>query len=40
MPRLIIHSYTISLGGYVAGPDRSLETPLGIGGAYSSGSFL
>lgn len=31
MPRLIIHSYTISLDGYGAGPDQSLEAPLGKG---------
>jgi dihydrofolate reductase len=32
MPRLLVHSYTISLDGYGAGPDQSLEAPLGIGG--------
>jgi hypothetical protein len=32
MPRLIVHSYSISLDGYGAGPHRSLEAPLGIGG--------
>ena len=32
MPRLIVHGFTISLGGYGAGPDQSLEAPLGIGG--------
>lgn len=31
MPRLIVHSYTISLDGYGAGPDQSLEAPLGVG---------
>jgi hypothetical protein len=31
MPRLIVHSYTISLDGYGAGPQQSLEAPLGIG---------
>lgn len=31
MPRLIVHSYTLSLDGYGAGPDRSLEAPLGKG---------
>ena len=25
MPRLIVHSYTISLDGYGAGPQQSLE---------------
>jgi len=28
MPRLIVHSYTISLDGYGAGPLQSLEAPL------------
>lgn len=32
MPRLIVHGDTISLDGYGAGPDQSLEAPLGIGG--------
>ncbi len=32
MSRLIVHSYTISLDGYGAGPDQSLERPLGKGG--------
>ena len=32
MPRLIVHSYTISLDGYGAGPNQTLETPLGEGG--------
>ncbi len=31
MPRLIVHGFTISLDGYGAGPDQSLEAPLGIG---------
>lgn len=31
MPRLIVHSYTISLDGYGAGPRQSLEAPLGEG---------
>jgi dihydrofolate reductase len=31
MPRLIAHGFTISLDGYGAGPDQSLEAPLGIG---------
>lgn len=29
MPRLIVHSFTISLDGYGAGPNQSKETPLG-----------
>jgi dihydrofolate reductase len=32
MSRLIVHSYTISLDGYGAGPNQSLEAPLGTGG--------
>jgi dihydrofolate reductase len=32
MSRLIVHSYTISLDGYGAGPNQSLEAPLGVGG--------
>ncbi|MCB0785820.1 MAG: hypothetical protein KDC02_16645 [Flavobacteriales bacterium] len=31
MPRLVVHSYSISLDGYGAGPDQSLEAPLGKG---------
>jgi hypothetical protein len=31
MPRLIVHGFTISLDGYGAGPQQSLEAPLGIG---------
>jgi dihydrofolate reductase len=32
MPRLRVHGFAISLDGYGAGPDQSLENPLGIGG--------
>ncbi len=32
MPRLLVHSYTISLDGCGAGPDQSLEAPMGTGG--------
>jgi dihydrofolate reductase len=32
MTRLIVHSFTISLDGYGAGPNQSKETPLGEGG--------
>src|SRR3954467_14464337 len=32
MSRLVIRGFTISLDGYGAGPDQSLENPLGIGG--------
>ncbi|MFN3657521.1 MAG: dihydrofolate reductase family protein [Pseudolabrys sp.] len=32
MPKLRVESFSISLDGYGAGPDQSLENPLGIGG--------
>ena len=32
MSRLRVHALTMSLDGYVAGPDQSLDTPLGVGG--------
>lgn len=32
MSRLRVESFTISLDGYGAGPDQSLENPLGVGG--------
>lgn len=32
MTRLRVESYSISLDGYGAGPDQSLENPLGVGG--------
>ena len=32
MPRLRVHSFTISLDGYGAGPDQGVDTPLGAGG--------
>lgn len=32
MSRLIVRSFSISLDGYGAGPDQSLESPLGING--------
>jgi dihydrofolate reductase len=32
MSRLLVRSFTISLDGYGAGPNQSLETPLGVGG--------
>ena len=31
MAKLRVHNYSMSLDGYVAGPDQSLEEPLGIG---------
>jgi dihydrofolate reductase len=32
MSRLIVHSFSISIDGYGAGPDQSLDRPLGAGG--------
>jgi dihydrofolate reductase len=32
MSRLLVRSYTISLDGYGAGPNQSIESPLGVGG--------
>lgn len=32
MTQLRVHSFSISLDGYGAGPDQSLEQPLGVGG--------
>jgi dihydrofolate reductase len=32
MPKLRVHCFTISLDGYGAGPEQSLENPLGVGG--------
>jgi dihydrofolate reductase len=32
MSQLRVHALTMSLDGYVAGPDQSLDTPLGVGG--------
>lgn len=32
MSKLRVHSFTISLDGYGAGPNQSLDNPLGIGG--------
>jgi dihydrofolate reductase len=32
MPKLRVHAFAISLDGYGAGPDQSLENPLGKGG--------
>ena len=31
MPRLRVHGYSVSLDGYGAGPDQSLENPQGVG---------
>jgi dihydrofolate reductase len=32
MPKLRVHNFTISLDGYAAGPEQSLDHPLGVGG--------
>ncbi len=32
MPKLRVHTFAVSLDGYGAGPDQSLEAPLGVGG--------
>lgn len=32
MPKLRVHNFPISLDGYAAGPDQSLDDPLGVGG--------
>jgi dihydrofolate reductase len=32
MPALRVHNLAVSLDGYTAGPDQSLENPLGVGG--------
>ena len=32
MPKLVVHSFAVSLDGFSAGPDQSLENPLGVNG--------
>jgi dihydrofolate reductase len=32
VPKLRVHNFAISLDGYAAGPDQSLDDPLGVGG--------
>jgi hypothetical protein len=32
MPKLRVHCFAISVDGYGAGPDQSLDSPLGVGG--------
>jgi dihydrofolate reductase len=32
MPKLRVHSLALSLDGYAAGPDQSVDNPLGVGG--------
>jgi dihydrofolate reductase len=45
MPKLRVHNFAISLDGYGAGPNQSIDNPLGVGGtalhqwAYATRSF-
>jgi dihydrofolate reductase len=32
MPKLRVHNFAISIDGYAAGPDQSVDDPLGVGG--------
>jgi dihydrofolate reductase len=32
VPKLRVHNFSVSLDGYAAGPDQSLDDPLGVGG--------
>jgi dihydrofolate reductase len=32
VPRVRVHNFSISLDGYAAGPDQSVDAPLGVGG--------
>lgn len=32
MPKVRVHNFSVSLDGYGAGPDQTLENPLGVGG--------
>jgi dihydrofolate reductase len=32
MPKVRVHNFAMSLDGYAAGPDQSLENPIGVGG--------
>jgi len=40
MPKLRVACFTVSLDGYGAGPDQSLESPLGVGGEGLHGWML
>jgi len=40
MPKLRVHAFAISLDGYGAGPDQSLENPLGRAGEALHGWFI
>jgi dihydrofolate reductase len=32
VPKLRVHNFAVSVDGYAAGPDQSLDNPLGVGG--------
>ena len=32
MPKLRVHNIAVSLDGFMAGPDQSIDNPLGVGG--------
>ena len=32
MPKLRVHNFAVSLDGFAAGPDQSIDNPLGVGG--------
>ena len=32
MPKLRVHNFAVSVDGFAAGPNQSLESPLGVGG--------
>jgi hypothetical protein len=32
VPKLRVHNFSVSVDGYAAGPDQSLDNPLGVGG--------
>jgi len=40
MSRLVVRAFSVSVEGYGAGPDQSLETPLGVGGEALHGWFI
>ena len=40
MSKLKVQSFSISLDGYGAGPDQSLNDPLGVGGESLHGWFI
>ncbi len=40
MSKVRVHTFSVSLDGYSAGPDQSLENPLGVGGPAMFGWFF